>query len=168
MIEYAFNTTGLTPEQIEATRAEMEQAERCPKCDAILVLGSWPFCPHGIGHSNVNGDEIPGGMWQENGFRHPRQFFYKSDLKRALAAEGKEMTVRHVTIPGTDKSPFTTDWSKGSIDAQTLENARILMSRNGSAEGNDPEPEPLNVKWQVRDVDPKAGPGPWRDCEAPR
>lgn len=118
--------------------------------------------------TSVNGDEIPGGMWQENGFRHPRKFYSKSELTRALAAEGKEFSVRHRTVPGTDKSPFTTDWSKGSMDPYTLAAGAVLVSRNGSAQGNDPESEPLNVKWQVRDVDPKTGPGPWRDCVAPR
>ena len=142
----------------------------CTVCGLPIEVGDYPCItvarPHQRGINGAIGDECD--IWQENGFRHPRHFSHKSELTRALAAVGKEITVRHRPLPGTDKSPFTTDWSKGSIDAQTLDNARVLMSRNGTAEGNDPEPEPLNVKWQVRDVHPKDGPGPWRDCEAPR
>jgi hypothetical protein len=51
--------------------------------------------------------------------------------------------VRHVSVPGTDRSPHTVDWSAGSIDAVTLENARILVSRPASpsadSETRDPE-----------------------------
>lgn len=144
-------------------------SDLCTVCGLPIEVGDYPCIttarPHQRGINGAIGDECD--IWQENGFRHPRHFSHKSELKRALAAEGKEIQVRHRTLPGTDKSPFTTDWSRG-IDPYTMAAATALMSRNGGAQGNDPAPEPLTVKWQVRDVDPKAGPGAWRDCEAPR
>lgn len=53
---------------------------------------------------------------QENGFHDPTRFTSKAALRKALDAKGLEMRVRHVPIPGTDHSPYTTDWSRGSVD----------------------------------------------------
>lgn len=110
----------------------------CEECGAELRIGDFPICHgdptrHAPGLSRVNGDECD--VIQENGFRHPTRFTSKTALARALAEKGLEMRVRHVPIPGTDKSPHTTDWSKGSIDPYTLESARILSERNGAAKG---------------------------------
>lgn len=104
----------------------------CERCGAELVIGSYPFChgnpaDHARQINGAIGDECD--IMQENGFRHPTRFTSKRELARALAERGLEMQVKHVTVPGTDKSPYTTDWSKGSMDAQTLENARILAER---------------------------------------
>lgn len=116
--------------------------------------------------SNVNGDECD--FVQENGTRHPIRFRSKREFGRWLREHNYENRVEHKTVPGTDKSPYTTDWSKGCMDPYTLAAGAALVMRNGAYAGNDPAPEPLNVSWQVRDVHPKDGPGPWRDCAAPR
>lgn len=29
----------------------------CPDCGVTLAIGMHPFCPHGVGFANVNGDE---------------------------------------------------------------------------------------------------------------
>ena len=123
----------------------------CAACGAALTIGDWPFCPHGQGHANVTGDEIPGGQWQENGFRHPQKFYSKRERDRALAARNLEIHVKHQPLPGTDKSPHTTDWSKGSIDPVTLENARILATRTGGGTAPSPEPD-IPITWTVRTV----------------
>lgn len=116
----------------------------CPTCGAVLEVGAWPFCrgtadSHAPGRPAVVADEVPGGFWQENGFREPRKFYSKSERDRALAEKGLEIRVRHVPVPGSDRSPHTVDWSKGSMDAQTLENARVLLSRGRRV--SDPRPE---------------------------
>jgi len=61
--------------------------------------------------------------------RDPIHITSKSQRRAIMAANGLEECIRHVPVPGTDKSPYTTDWSKGSMDPQTLENARILTER---------------------------------------
>ena len=77
--------------------------------------------------SHVIGDACD--LWQENGFPQPRHFTSKQELTRALAERGLEVRVRHVPPPGSDRSPATTDWAKGSIDATTLANAAALVHR---------------------------------------
>lgn len=125
----------------------------CERCGIELHIGDFPFCPHGRGTNTVNGDEIPGGEWQENGFHTPQKFYSKKDRDRALAARGYEIRVRHVPIPGTDKSPYTSDWSKGSIDPQTLANAKALVERVGKSKGQDaPEPD-VPVRWTIRELE---------------
>lgn len=92
-------------------------------------------------------DAIPGGLWLENYGPHPIKVYSHTERRRLLKVgmDGKtrrdkttgkpyqlaEM-VRHVGVPGSDRSPHTVDWSKGSIDAVTLENARVLVSRPGA------------------------------------
>jgi len=121
----------------------------CETCHRELVVGEWPFCPHGFRQTRggVIGDECD--IVQENGFTHPTRFTSKNALAKALDAKGLEMRVRHVPIPGTDKSPHTTDWSKGSMDAQTLENARVLTMRTGRGDSPVPERESLGT-WTIR------------------
>ena len=98
--------------------------------------------------SRVNGDACD--VLQENGFPTPRHFTSKRELTRALAEKGLEVRVRHVTIPGTDKSPHTTDWAKGSIDPQTLANAQALVSRAGTYTGQDPVDPDVPITWTIR------------------
>jgi hypothetical protein len=102
----------------------------CEKCNAPLVIGAFPFCPHGSSTLSAVGDDIPGGMVAENGFNTPQVFYTKSDHRRALAAKGLEVGAKWV--PG-DK--HLTRWD--AVDAQTLENARILVSRQRSV-GTEP------------------------------
>lgn len=139
----------------------------CTVCGLEIQVGDYPCIstprPHERGINGAIGDECD--IWQENGFRHPQHFTHKSALRRALAANGHEMAVRHVPIPGTDRSPHTSDWSRGSVD---LVAAAALVSRNGAAKGKDPEPESVPVTWQVREVNSKGPLTEWRDCAAPK
>ena len=78
--------------------------------------------------ASVIGDECD--IWQENGFHTPRHFRSKSARARALLEKGLDPHYsKHVTLPGTDKHPETSDWSKGSMDAYTLAAAAILVTR---------------------------------------
>lgn len=60
----------------------------------------------------VIGDEmdlmVPHGVCHPDGT--PRRFTSKSDLRQALKAAGLQPAVRHVGLPGSDRSPHTTRW----------------------------------------------------------
>lgn len=122
----------------------------CDKCGKELRIGMFPFCPHGTGLASVVGDECD--IVQENGFHEPTRFTSKRELTRALAEKGLEMRVRHVTIPGTDRSPYTTDWSRGCVD---LEAARVLVTRPSERASGSPKDSDVTVPvvWTIRDVE---------------
>ena len=100
-------------------------------------------------------DNIPGGLWLENYGPHPLKVYSHTERKRLLKylpdgtmrrdrVTGQEYRlveqVRHVGVPGSDRSPQTSNWS--TMDAVTLENARQLVSRvtgAPSADAHDPE-----------------------------
>lgn len=111
----------------------------CERCQQVLVVGEWPFCPHGFGMSNVIGDECD--IWQENGFRHPRHFSHKSELKRALAERGLE---EHACNAGVNDK-LVPRWA--SVD---LEAARILVSRPSERVSRD-VPETVPVSWTIEE-----------------
>jgi len=127
----------------------MGQPTLCEKCGHLMQMGEWPFCPHGFGSHTAIGDEMD-ELIENNGTRFAIRFTSKQMLREHTRAHGLEPFVRHRPLPGSDKSPHTVDWSKGSIDAQTLENARVLLSRQ--AGGKDPEPEPVPLTWTVREL----------------
>jgi hypothetical protein len=82
----------------------------CEKCGKELVVGEWPFCPHGFGANSVAGDDIPGGFVQENFGDKPEIFYSKKAMARRAKELGLESFVRHVGTNGTDKSPHTSRW----------------------------------------------------------
>ena len=106
--------------------------------------------------ASVNGDEIPGGVWIENLGPQPIRFDSKHDIVRYAKAHGMEPMVRHVPIPGTDKSPHTTNWAVTS--PYQLEAATALVARMGTVMSppNDPPhdgpyatPEDVKTVWQT-------------------
>lgn len=86
----------------------------CDKCGAELVIGDFPFCPHGRGANGVIPDDIPGGVLMEHGICNsdgsPRRYYSKSEMAREAKARGLMPFVRHTPEQGSDKSPFTTRW----------------------------------------------------------
>lgn len=113
----------------------------CDQCGHEMQVGDYPFCPHGQGTNARGRDEIPGGVWLENYGPTPVQVFSHSERRAIMKARGLQEMVRHVGVPGTDKSPHTTDFSRGSIDPYTLAAAAALVARvGGQAEkASDPE-----------------------------
>ena len=84
----------------------------CNKCGKELVIGDWPYCPHGFGSYNAQGDEIDVEI--KNGLCHsdgtPRRFRSREALKKAAAAAGYTNFVQHVGSAGGDKSKWTSRW----------------------------------------------------------
>lgn len=89
---------------------------QCDKCQKELVVGEWPFCPHGMGNSNVIPDDIPGGIEIRNGLCNPdgspRRYYSKTEINAEAKKRGLINMVTHVTDPrtGSDKNPHTTRW----------------------------------------------------------
>jgi hypothetical protein len=122
----------------------------CDRCGLALVVGDWPFCPHGRAASSVQGDEID-VVIENNGTSQPIRFRSRDALRRHLDAHNLAPMVRHVPLPGSDRSPHTVDWSRG-IDPQTLANATALLSRPASG-SQGIEDVVLPVEVTVRTLD---------------
>lgn len=120
---------------------DIDESGCCTKCGAQRQVGDYPMCPHGYGAGNTRAvvDDIPGGMVIENLGRDPVKVYSHTERRAIMNARGLEEFVRHAPIPGTDKSPYTTDWSKGSIDAYTLEAARYLVENRMRGNKQDPD-----------------------------
>lgn len=97
----------------------------------------------------VTSDECD--LIQENGFAQPTRFTSKSALRKALDAKGLEMRVRHVPIPGTDSSPHTTDWSRGSVD---LAAATAAVSEPRGKLRAIEDAAHVDVTWTIQDWTP--------------
>lgn len=142
---------------------------RCPACegeqrDVLLKVDEPRACACGtlMEHvwrakpANVIGDRP---FIQENGFKTPREFQNYRELEKALGQQGMEIRAEHKTPQGTDKSAFTTDWAKGCVDRQMLENARILVTRPAEAKPSpasaielvDAAEAQVHVTWTKRD-----------------
>ena len=101
---------------------------RCPECNRELHVGDWPYCPHGpAGHSIETNESFIGGVVLENMGHDPVTVYSREQFRDEMRARGLEQRIKYV--PG-DK--HLTNWAL-AIDAQTLENARILLTRGQSA-----------------------------------
>ena len=52
-------------------------------------------------------DSIRGGVVLENLTPQPKRFYSRTEIKDEMRARGVREMVRHVGVPGSDKSPFT-------------------------------------------------------------
>jgi hypothetical protein len=120
----------------------------CPTCGATLAVGAWPWCPHEQGAYGVQPNDIPGGETLHNVAADPVTFYSRSEKRRYLKEHGLEEMVRHVPVPGSDKSEHTTSWT--GVD---LEAGRILAERQASTKATTPEyrpnPETIAIIKQV-------------------
>ena len=92
----------------------------CEKCQEEINIGDWPFCKgpgsHTPGHSNVIGDDIPGGYVVRHGLVNedgsPMTFYSKSAMTKEAKRRGLVNLVEHKVDPrsGSDKNPWTTRW----------------------------------------------------------
>ena len=120
---------------------------RCSTCCALLEVGDWPFCPHGrpryASHGIQTDESFIGGQWIENLGHEPVFIESRLQLKQEMEKRGLEQRIKYV--PGDH---YLTNWAAG-MDAVTLENARVLVSRPGALKSS--EPVNLRVQTFVRD-----------------
>lgn len=83
-------------------------SDSCDLCGKILVVGDWPFCPHGRGANYVLGDEID--VTIEHFGPTPERFRSRERLAHRMRELRLERFVRHVGAPGSDKSKHTSRW----------------------------------------------------------
>lgn len=117
----------------------------CEKCGAELRVGTYPFCPHGTFRGASHGDDIPGGMWVENGFKEPVKVYSHSEHERKLAETGHMLAPHWVP---NDK--HLTKWD-AAIDPKTLENVKVLLSRQGKAQKEDVPAAPPALIQALKD-----------------
>ena len=119
--------------------------ERCSICGEDFGVGQWYQCPHELYRGTAVPDDVPGGFWIENAWTEPRKFYSQSEYESALAADNKMLAPR---------------WAQGSkhldrwvsMDAPTLDNARVLVSRQSKAsEPDEVRCETLSVGTRVLD-----------------
>lgn len=107
---------------------------RCTKCGAAVGSGEYPFCPHGVVElAMIERDEIPGGIICENYGPHPIRFDSHSQRRRYMKEHGLHERGKFSPMPGTDIDPQGIPNPAGYMDPQTLENARVLLTRSGQS-----------------------------------
>jgi len=120
------------------------------KVDVIARIDHLPDCDQCGGVTRhvwtgekmqIAADDIPGGIVLENLGPVPVKVYSHSELRRLLRQPRTDKQgntyfltpfVRHVGVPGTDKSPHTTNWAAG-ITQETLDKAKSLLERVGGA-----------------------------------
>ena len=111
----------------------------CPDCGQPIAIGSWPFCKDGHDRANVGvqPNDIPGGETLENVADHPVTFYSRSEKRRYLKEHGMVEFVRHVPVPGSDKSEHTTSWTGVNLEA-----GRVLAERQAQTKATTPAYKP--------------------------
>jgi hypothetical protein len=124
---------------------------KCSKCGHVMESGDYPFCPHGKTRTlYINRDEIPGGITLENYGPQPVTFYSHSERRRYMEAHGIREKEKFSPARGTDKDPAGIPNPKGYMDPQTLENARILLTRvKGAKDPNATTGVLVNLQTQI-------------------
>ena len=119
-----------------------DEGTHCGTCGVIIQGGMWPFCPHESAESvMITRDEIPGGITLENYGPRPVTFYSHTERRAYMATQGLVEKEKFCPMPGTDVDPQGIPNPAGYMDAQTMENGRILMSRNGRSSAPEMAPD---------------------------
>lgn len=122
--------------------------DACPRCGVVFHISDWPFCPHGQPSGSIIGDEIPGGQVIENLGHEPMTFY----SKKAIRDEADRRGLRMKDEWAGPHDRHLTNWG-AAIDPQTLENARVLVSRGVRAQEGPAPVEPVEtLKTWTREV----------------
>lgn len=97
----------------------------------------------------VHQDSIIGGMWLENLGHEPVWVESKQQLERERKGRGLVEFVRHVSVPGTDKAPYTTNWA--SISKETLLNAKSMLESHAQRSSGQAPENSLVFKMEIKD-----------------
>ena len=118
----------------EVWRTIATRRDPCPECGADVEV-VWKST-----HA-VIGDDIPGGMWFENGLRSPQKFYSHSEHRKAVEANGCQIAPRWV-----ENDKHLINWAAG-MTAKQLEDARILLSRGKREAPPDTSLQTAKVEW---------------------
>ena len=104
----------------------------CADCGKVYGVGDWYKCPHEPIHAGRGADVTwPGGRTFENLADTPMTFYSPREQQQYMKAHRIEEFVRHVPVPGSDKSPHTVKWA--SMSAETLAGAKEMLERVGKS-----------------------------------
>jgi hypothetical protein len=95
----------------------------CTACGKALIVGDWPYCPHGTAANVVIEDSIPGGFVQEH-FGHAPEVFYS---KKTMALRAKELGLEPMVRNAGPLDKHVPRWV--TTDPQTMANAEALIAR---------------------------------------
>jgi hypothetical protein len=128
--------------------AVLDARMTCDKCGGQIDIGSFPFCKgnpadHGHGHATVRGDEID--FVQHNGTKEPIRFRSRGEFKRWLKEHNYEVGDSHVPLKGSDKSPYTSDWSR-VYDDYTANNVKELLERAFHQKPSKPQDDTIHFR----------------------
>lgn len=116
-------------------------ALQCEGCQGdtrrVVLFGKELLCPSCYNArrdlpritSAVFRDEIPGGVTLDNYGPTPVTFYSHGERRAYMARHGLQERERFAPMPGTDKDPQGIPNPAGYMDPYTLNNARILVSR---------------------------------------
>jgi len=105
---------------------------RCDRCGADYAIGDYPFCKgnpadHGPMRQAIETNEaFIGGMTIENLGDKPVTVYSREEFKQAMAHANVEQKIKWAG----PHDKYLINWAAG-IDAQTLENAKALVARQG-------------------------------------
>lgn len=111
------------------------EAHICPDCQQPTVNARERIAAHHF----IAVDEIPGGMVLENYGPHPVKVYSHTERRALALKNGVELKERFSPMPGTDIDPAGIPNPKGYMDPQTLENAKILLSRSATMRDEEPD-----------------------------
>jgi hypothetical protein len=104
----------------------------CETCGEDYNIGQWYACPHEPLRAGRGADVTwPGGKTFENLGNDPVTFYSPLEQKQYMKSHGIEEFVRHMPVPGSDKSPHTTSWA--AVSRETLDGAKKMLERVGKS-----------------------------------
>lgn len=126
----------------------------CADCGVTYTFGASPFCKdRHEAYSAVRQPAVtyPGGLTLYNMGPEPVTVYSESERQTIMRERGLREAVWHIPSPESDASPQTRSWDTPC--AYTLEQARILVSRQGQAKDSDAgRLETLRTGWEHNPV----------------
>lgn len=118
------------------------ESDLCDRCYQLKDAGAHgvglcPLQPRSALATAIITDDIPGGVTYDNYGPQPVTFHSHTERRTYMREHGLIQKEKFCPTPGTDVDPAGIPNPKGYVDRQTLENARILLSRPVAARSED-------------------------------
>ena len=123
----------------------VDQAIACPACGATTerawITKAATVFPDACDFTVTNGTKVP------------IRFRSRLEHKRWLKEQGFAIDDHHRPLQGTDKSPYTSNWSQ-VYDPYTAANVKELLERAFHAEPSRPDPAdaPFHITWRTGEL----------------